>query len=159
MHVYGLESSFRWFDGSGELLETSRIPGCQANPFSDPLQDTLASAIYTSSESRKTDVGIVLQRCFLCLGVLYIPCVLLFWFMSPVLLFLGQSEELAANVQAFLRVLAFGAPGYICFESVKKFLQVQGTLSSFSVANFGLSPTFPQESCTLQRWFCWSRAR
>jgi MATE family multidrug resistance protein len=87
--------------------------------------DTLASSVYTASPNR-TDTGVILQRCILILFALYIPVGVLWWFMRPVLLVLGQTEELATNVQSFLRVLSFGAPGYIAFESVKKFLQVQG---------------------------------
>lgn len=88
-------------------------------------QDTIASAVFTSN-SPKTDVGVILQRCFICLGILYIPFAVLWWFIHPVLLLLGQTDELSRNCQAFLRVLSFGAPGYIAFESVKKYLQVQG---------------------------------
>lgn len=40
---------------------------------------------------------------------------------------LRQTPDLAHDVQSFLRVLCLGAPGYIAFESVKKYLQVQGT--------------------------------
>lgn len=97
--------------------------------------DTLASALYTSS-SHPTDVGVVLQRALLALFVVYLPFAVLWWFTHPVLLALGQGDELARNVQAFLRVLSFGAPGYIGFECVKKFLQVQGELAtgwSFSI--------------------------
>lgn len=89
-------------------------------------QDTLASVIYTSPSARRTDVGVILQRCLLCLGLLFIPFGFLWWNIHPVLILLGQTDELATNCQAFLRVLVFGAPGYIAFESVKKFLQVQG---------------------------------
>lgn len=44
--------------------------------------------------------------------------------MEPVLLALGQPANLSKEVQIFLRVLIFGAPGYIGFESLKKYLQV-----------------------------------
>ena len=50
-------------------------------------------------------------------------------FIEPVLLALGQEERLSYDVQRFLRVLIVGAPGYIGFESVKKYLQCQGTPS------------------------------
>lgn len=68
----------------------------------------------------------MLQRTSLILLVLYIPVTILWYNVSHVLLALGQTELLACNAQTFLRALAFGAPGYILFESVKKFLQVQG---------------------------------
>ena len=46
--------------------------------------------------------------------------------MEPVLLALGQPTQLSKDVQKFLRVLIIGAPGYIGFESLKKYLQCQG---------------------------------
>lgn len=42
------------------------------------------------------------------------------------LLALGQEPVLASDVQSFLRLLIIGAPGYIGFESLKKYLQCQG---------------------------------
>lgn len=48
--------------------------------------------------------------------------------MEPVLLVLGQPEQLSKDVQKFLRVLILGAPAYIGFESVKKYLQCQGNV-------------------------------
>ena len=46
--------------------------------------------------------------------------------MEPVLLALGQQGDLARDVQTFLRLLIIGAPAYIGFESMKKYLQCQG---------------------------------
>ena len=46
--------------------------------------------------------------------------------MEPILLGLGQPKQLSEDVQKFLRVLTIGAPGYIGFESLKKYLQCQG---------------------------------
>lgn len=46
--------------------------------------------------------------------------------MEPILLGLGQPKQLSKDVQMFLRVLIIGAPGYIGFESLKKYLQCQG---------------------------------
>ncbi|KAF8058178.1 mate-domain-containing protein [Lyophyllum atratum] len=44
--------------------------------------------------------------------------------MEPVLLAFGQPANLSRNVEALLRVLVIGAPGYIGFESLKKYLQM-----------------------------------
>lgn len=101
--------------------------------------DTIASALYTSN-SPKAEVGIILQRCLIALGLLYLPAALLWWFVKPVLLALGQGEELAINCQAFLRVLSFGGPGYIAFESVKKFLQCQGIMHASTMVLMVTSP-------------------
>jgi MATE family, multidrug and toxin extrusion protein len=51
---------------------------------------------------------------------------MLWFFSAPLLIFLGQKDLLSYDVQAFLRVLIIGAPAYIGFESVKKYLQCQG---------------------------------
>ncbi|KAM0752386.1 putative MATE efflux family protein subfamily [Meredithblackwellia eburnea MCA 4105] len=102
--------------------------------------DTLASVVYTSSTANKTEVGILLQRCFVSLSILFLPFAVLWWFIHPVLLLLGQTEELAVNCQAFLRVLSLGAPGYIFFESVKKYLQVQGIMHASTLVLLFTSP-------------------
>lgn len=43
-----------------------------------------------------------------------------------VLLALGQEPDLSKDVASILRVLLIGAPGYVAFESMKKYLQCQG---------------------------------
>jgi len=53
--------------------------------------------------------------------------------MEPVLLGLGQPAQLCKDVQKFLRVLIIGAPGYIGFESLKKYLQCQGIMRASTV--------------------------
>lgn len=94
-------------------------------------QDTLAAVVYTNALGKKTDARIVLQRCLIALGVLSIPSGVLWCFIEPVLVALGQPPQLAADTAGFLRGLLLGAPGFLAFESVKKFLQVQGGLCLF----------------------------
>ena len=80
--------------------------------------DTLASTAYARSKSGSSPshVGILLQRIIFVLLLIYIPCAILWFFSAPILIKLGQPEAVAIAVQKFLRVLAFGAPGYILFE-------------------------------------------
>ncbi len=87
--------------------------------------DTLGSQAFTGG-SRPTDLSIHFQRCIVLLWILLIPVCILWAFIEPVLLALGQPEILSSDVQRFLRVLIIGAPGYIGFESLKKYLQCQG---------------------------------
>jgi MATE family multidrug resistance protein len=47
--------------------------------------------------------------------------------MAPVLMALGQEEQLSRDTQQYLRLLLLAAPGYIGFECLKKYLQCQGT--------------------------------
>ncbi|KAJ6581120.1 MOP flippase [Mycena capillaripes] len=90
--------------------------------------DTLGSQAFTGGHSK--DLSIHLQRCIVLLWILLIPVCVLWWFIEPVLLGLGQSGPLSRDVQVFLRVLIIGAPGYIGFESLKKYLQCQGIMGA-----------------------------
>lgn len=65
--------------------------------------------------------------------------------MEPILLVLGQQEDLARDVQFFLRLLIIGAPGYIGFESLKKYLQCQG--KNLLRAHYLTAPNPLQASC------------
>lgn len=91
--------------------------------------DTLASSSFTGS-SNKHDLGILLQRGFLVLGLFYIPVAGLWAFSEPVFLFLGQDPRLSHDSARFLTCLIPGGLGYIYFEVMKKYLQAQGMSSS-----------------------------
>ena len=86
--------------------------------------DTLASSSFTGSKS-KHDLGILLQRSFIVLGLFYVPVVVLWLFSEPLFLALGQSEHLSRDSAKFLTCLIPGGLGYIYFESMKKYLQAQ----------------------------------
>lgn len=101
--------------------------------------DTLGSQAFTGGE-RRTDVSIHLQRCIFLLWLLFVPVAFVWAYAAPVLRLFGQEEQLCIDVQKFLRVLIVGAPGYIAFESLKKYLQVQG--SSLSSVCVSLSDRF-----------------
>ena len=87
--------------------------------------DTLAAVTYTGS-SDPHDLGTLLQRAFIILGLFYIPVVLIWAFAEPIFLALGQSAKLSHDSARFLWCLAPGGLGYIYFECVKKYLQAQG---------------------------------
>lgn len=117
------------YDLFGTILGFSFVTGwCIALGGTTAL-DTLGSQSFTGS-TRPTDLSIHFQRCVLMLWALLIPVCILWTFMEPVLLALGQEVSLARDVQSFLRVLIIGAPGYIGFESLKKYLQCQGWLAT-----------------------------
>lgn len=88
--------------------------------------DTLASASFTGSKNPH-DLGIILQRSFIVLGLFYIPVVILWFVSEPLFNALGQEAYLAHDASRFLMVLAPGGLGYIYFECMKKYLQAQGT--------------------------------
>jgi MATE family multidrug resistance protein len=86
--------------------------------------DTLASASFTGSKN-KHDLGIILQRSFIVLGLLYVPFAILWLCSEPVFLALGQEAYIAKDSCRFLSALIPGGLGYILFECMKKYLQAQ----------------------------------
>lgn len=90
--------------------------------------DTLASASFTGSKNAH-DLGVILQRSFIVLGLFYIPVVLLWFVSEPLFIALGQEAYLAKDASRFLMALAPGGLGYIYFECLKKYLQAQGDSS------------------------------
>jgi hypothetical protein len=101
--------------------------------------DTVGSQAFTGG-SRRTDLGIHFQRCLVLLWILLLPPCALWAFIEPVLLTLGQPHQLSKDVQKFLRILIIGAPGYIAFETLKKYLQSQGELNAYMYLTIRLTP-------------------
>lgn len=87
--------------------------------------DTIASASFTGSKN-KHDLGVILQRSFVVLGLMYIPVAILWLCSEPVFKALGQEDYIARDSSRFLSVLIPGGLGYIFFECLKKYLQAQG---------------------------------
>ncbi|KAF8522435.1 MATE efflux family protein [Hysterangium stoloniferum] len=102
--------------------------------------DTLGSQSFTFSGRNPTSILPHLFRCIVLLWALLIPVLILWCFAGPILLFLGQEERLSYDVQAFLRVLIFGAPAYVGFESIKKYLQCQGIMHASTMVLLIMSP-------------------
>lgn len=84
--------------------------------------DTLASASFTGSKN-KHDLGIILQRALIVLGLFYVPVAVLWVCSEPVFHALGQEDYIARDSAKFLTVLVPGGLGYIYFECMKKYLQ------------------------------------
>ncbi|KZT63964.1 MOP flippase [Daedalea quercina L-15889] len=100
--------------------------------------DTLGSQAFTGGD--RGAVSIHFQRCLALLWLLFVPVAVLWVYIEPVLLALGQEERLSYDVQRFLRVLILGAPGYIGFESVKKYLQCQGIMGASTYVLLVVAP-------------------
>ncbi|KAG1857342.1 MOP flippase [Suillus subalutaceus] len=101
--------------------------------------DTLGSQAFTGG-SRSTDLSVHFQRCVVLLWILLIPVGVLWAFMEPVLLAIKEPPRLCKDVQDILRILLFGAPGYIAFESLKKYLQCQGIMKAATWVLIMISP-------------------
>lgn len=87
--------------------------------------DTLASSSFTGSKNPH-ELGTLLQRAFLVLGLFYVPVAALWMFSEPLFKLLGQDPGLCKSSARFLTCLIPGGLGYIYFETLKKFLQAQG---------------------------------
>jgi MatE len=95
--------------------------------------DTLASSTYTGSKNPH-DLGVLLQRSFIVLGLFYVPVAVLWFFSEPIFGLLGQEPGLSRSSADFLSCLIPGGLGYIYFEAMKKYLQAQGTCYQFGDA-------------------------
>ncbi|KAL9024742.1 MAG: hypothetical protein Q9196_006287 [Gyalolechia fulgens] len=101
--------------------------------------DTLCSSSFTGSKDRY-DVGVLLQRAFITLGLFYIPVVVLWLFSEPLFKALGEEEQLSRDSRNFLCCLIPGGLGYIYFEAMKKYLQAQEIMRPGTYVLFITSP-------------------
>ncbi|KAH7926013.1 MOP flippase [Leucogyrophana mollusca] len=101
--------------------------------------DTLGSQAFTGG-SHSTDLSIHFQRCVALLWLLLVPVGVFWAFTEPILLAIGEPPQLCKDVQSILRVLCIGAPGYIAFESLKKYLQCQGIMRASTLVLLIVSP-------------------
>ncbi|KAI8093413.1 mate-domain-containing protein [Halteromyces radiatus] len=90
--------------------------------------DTTLSQAFSGSTTVKTLLGIHLQRALVILALMFIPISMIWWNATWILLKLNQEEDIAIYTGLFMRYLLIGAPAYIAFEAVKKYLQAQGIM-------------------------------
>ncbi|GAA5806868.1 hypothetical protein MFLAVUS_000216 [Mucor flavus] len=101
--------------------------------------DTLCSQAWTGAKD-KTLVGVHLQRALCILALMFIPIAIVWWNCTALLLSLNQDPQLAYQAGLFLRCLMLGAPAFIAFEAVKKFLQAQGIMQASTYVLMFVSP-------------------
>ncbi|CAG9984525.1 unnamed protein product [Clonostachys byssicola] len=101
--------------------------------------DTLASAAYTGGGD-KHHAGVLLQRCFIVLTMLYLPVCVIWVFSGRLFILLGQDADFSWESAKFLTYLIPGGFGYIYFESLKKYLQVQGLIRPATYVMLVVSP-------------------
>ncbi|KAK3833482.1 MAG: putative MATE efflux family protein subfamily [Linnemannia elongata] len=100
--------------------------------------DTLCSQSYTSHHPHT--LGLHLQRAILVLMVLFVPIAGVWLSSEYIFMLLGQEEALAHHAALFLRGLLPGAPAFLIFECVKKFLQAQGNMHASTYVLLIASP-------------------
>lgn len=86
--------------------------------------DTLCPQAYGAKHYET--VGIHLQRCSILGMVLFIPFGLFWWFSDKILIQFVPDEEVVRLTGIYLRIFIMGAPAYILFENLKRYLQAQG---------------------------------
>ena len=86
--------------------------------------DTFCSQAYGAGKMKL--VGLHFQRCVCMVFVIAIPINLMWWFSASILNLFVPDKDLTSLAQNYLRILAFGSPGFILFETGKRFLQAQG---------------------------------
>lgn len=112
--------------------------------------DTLASSSFTGS-ANKYDLGVLLQRAFIVLGIFYVPVCVLWIFSEPLFNLLGQDPRLSRDSAKFLTCLIPGGLGYIYFEAMKKYLQAQEIMRPGTYVMLITSPI----SAALNYLFCY----
>lgn len=90
--------------------------------------DTLCAQAYGSG--KKKLVGLQMQRMVFFLWVVTIPIAIIWLFADKILMAIIPETEVAILAGRYLKILIFGAPGYACFESGKRFVQAQGIFTA-----------------------------
>nr|QFR37242.1 MATE transporter [Cyberlindnera americana] len=85
--------------------------------------DTFCSQAYGAGKLSK--VGLYFQRCTAMILCVSLPIFALWWESRFFMQFIIPETHLLVMTQQYLRILVFGAPGLILFETGKRFLQAQ----------------------------------
>lgn len=86
--------------------------------------DTFCSQAYGAGKPKL--VGMHFQRCVCMVFFIAIPINIVWWFSGAILGLFVPDRELTNLAQLYLRIISFGSPGYVLFETGKRFLQAQG---------------------------------
>ncbi|ODQ81328.1 hypothetical protein BABINDRAFT_33867 [Babjeviella inositovora NRRL Y-12698] len=101
--------------------------------------DTLCPEAYGSGNLRL--VGVYFQRCTALILTAYVPVALLWWiYAERALVYIVPETEVAILSARYLRVISLGMPGYIFFETGKRFLQAQGIFNASTSVLFVVAP-------------------
>jgi MATE family multidrug resistance protein len=117
--------------------------------------DTLASSTFTGSKN-KHDLGILLQRSFIILGLFYIPVVVVWIFSEHLFRALGQDEQLSRDSAKFLTCLIPGGLGYVSDSHPKDKSMPKKTLLIDILTRTDLfrdNEEIPPEHGQLQLWY------
>lgn len=101
--------------------------------------DALCSQAFGAGMPHK--VGLYFQRCSaIMLVITLVLLVPIWWFSCPIIYTLVGDKELAMMCQTYLRILTFGAPGLLFFETGKRFLQAQHIFDATTYILLAVAP-------------------
>nr|QFR37244.1 MATE transporter [Cyberlindnera americana] len=100
--------------------------------------DTFCSQAYGAG--KHSLVGLHFQRCTAMIFFTAIPVNLIWWFSGSILGLFVPNKELTDLAQLYLRIISLGSPGYIFFETGKRFLQAQGIFHAAQYVLFICTP-------------------
>ncbi|CAG8554894.1 2841_t:CDS:2, partial [Dentiscutata heterogama] len=97
--------------------------------------DTLCSQAYTSGNMKM--VGVYLQRAIIINLLGFIPIACIWWESEKILIFFRQPPEISAQAALFLRYLLIGAPAYLMFVNLERYLLAQVWYKPLSLGFIG----------------------
>lgn len=100
--------------------------------------DTFCSQAYGAKKYAK--VGLYSFRCAAMIMTGIFPVIISWWFSASWLGYVIAEQDILPEIQLFLRIISFGLPGLIFFETGKRFLQSQG---HFQAGTYSLLITVP----------------
>ncbi|KAJ1937807.1 ethionine resistance protein [Kickxella alabastrina] len=89
--------------------------------------DTYCSTAFTAARNKKL-VGFHLQRGLIAMCVQFLTVAPALWHLERVLVWLKQDAVVSALCGQYVRAMLLGAPAWMCFECIKRFLQAQGIM-------------------------------
>lgn len=118
---------------------TANITGLGAIQGLCTCLDTLCSQAYGAKNYHV--VGIFIQRCAIITILAFLPMMYMWFSWSETILsWVIPEPELCAIAANYLKVAAFGVPGFILFECGKRFLQCQGIFHASTIVLFFCAP-------------------
>ncbi|KAJ1724009.1 ethionine resistance protein [Coemansia erecta] len=89
--------------------------------------DTFCSTAFTASRDR-TLVGFHLQRGLVAVAIQFLLIMPILWYLEALLVWFRQDAHVSALCGKYVRVQLLGAPAWMFFECIKRFLQAQGIM-------------------------------
>lgn len=140
-------SGFSLANLTGNLFTLSILQGL----FS--AADTLAPKAYANGEGRQ--VGVIAMRGYLAALTILMPgLAILFLFMKPLLVALGQNEEASEYASEYYQVYTLSLPFYALYMAIWKFLAAQHVMRPLVLVSlFNCAIVLPSALYLLPEWF------